>query len=296
VVLVLLWVLAFGTAAARAAARVGRATPAWFAFGAILGPVALLLLRAAPPALCRTCGSATRGWLKVCWWCRQSVFGAQTETKRPIRVGREQPAHQGSLHLVRARPGNPQRPLSRPLESPPDSLPVSAPPIRTGQGTRSTGVPLETLPRPAMPPPNGSFRGPTEPPPAYRAPADPRGVPADARGVPAATRAAVGQAGAPTHTLATAVYVAGSTDLQPGHRYAIAIRDSRLQILGPTELHPERVALDHPLAGLDVNLADGRLILADRNGFGLAFMAVAGPSTRDLAVAITDAAAKGVEP
>jgi hypothetical protein len=121
-------------------------------------------------------------------------------------------------------------------------------------------------------------------------------VPADARGVPTGTPAAAGQAGAPTRTLATAVYVAGSTDLQSGHRYAIAVTESRLQILGPTELHPERVALDHPLTGLDARLADGRLILADRNGFVVAFMAVAGPSTRDLTAAIADAAGQGVEP
>ena len=55
------------------AIRLDRAAPIWFAFGAILGPTALLLLRAAPPGRCRTCATPTRGWLRVCGWCREDV-------------------------------------------------------------------------------------------------------------------------------------------------------------------------------------------------------------------------------
>jgi hypothetical protein len=121
-------------------------------------------------------------------------------------------------------------------------------------------------------------------------------APAGAVREPAATSAAGGSASHATGTLATAVYVAGSTNLQSGHRYGIAIRESRLQILGPTEVQPERVALDRPLAGLEARSVEGRLILADPNGFVLAFMAVAGPSTRDLAARIADAARGGGQP
>jgi hypothetical protein len=101
--------------------------------------------------------------------------------------------------------------------------------------------------------------------------------------------------GAQRHVLATAVYVAGSADLQPGHRYGIATQGSRLLILGPTEVQPERIALDHSLAGLEPRLADARLILADQIGFVLAFMAVAGPSIDDLAAMIARAARSAVE-
>lgn len=289
-VLVLLWMLAFGVAAAWTAAQLGRARPLWFAFGAILGPVALVLLRAAPPALCGTCGSPTRGWLKVCWWCRQSVFGPPTETERPVRVAGEVPVNQASPHPELARPSNLQRSLRDRLETPPDRSPApAAGSIRTRRSPRSTGAAIDTMPKPAVSPPIASHSGPDEPPTVTRAPAD-------AGGEPAATPAAAGSAGDATGTLATAVYVAGSTNLQSGHRYGIAIRESRLQILGPTEVQPERVALDRPLAGLEARSVEGRLILADTNGFVLAFMAVAGPSTRALAAKIADAARGGGQP
>jgi hypothetical protein len=93
--------------------------------------------------------------------------------------------------------------------------------------------------------------------------------------------------------LATAVYVAGSTTLQSGHRYGIALRQSRLQILGPTLVDPRRVALDRPLAGLDARSVEGRLIVADASGLLLAFMAVDGTSTQALAATITEAARRG---
>ncbi len=282
--------VAFGVIAAWTAAQLGRARPLWFAFGAILGPVALVILRAAPPARCRTCGSPTRGWLYVCWWCRQSVFGAPAKTGRPVRVARDAPVNQASPHPELARPGNPQRSLRDRLETPPGRSPAPATgSIRTSRSPRSTGAAIETLLRPAVSPPIGSHGGSDEPPALTRAPAV-------AGGEPATTPAAAWLASDPTGTLATAVYVAGSTNLQSGHRYRIAIRESRLQILGPTEVQPERVALEHPLAGLDARSVEGRLILADPNGFLLAFMSIAGPSTRDLAARIAEAARGGDQP
>jgi hypothetical protein len=86
------------------------------------------------------------------------------------------------------------------------------------------------------------------------------------------------------------VYVTGSTNLEPGHRYGIAIRESRLQLLGPTDLDPTRIALDRPVAGMDARLFEGRLILSNPDGLTLAFMGVAGPATGDLASIIVKAA------
>lgn len=93
--------------------------------------------------------------------------------------------------------------------------------------------------------------------------------------------------------LATAVYVAGSTTLQSGHRYAIGIRESRLQILGPTEVQPERVAFERLVAGVGARAVEGRLIIADGSGLVLAFMAVAGRPTDDLAAIISEAGQRG---
>lgn len=93
-----------------------------------------------------------------------------------------------------------------------------------------------------------------------------------------------------TRVLATAVHVTGSTNLESGRRYGIALRDSRLLILGPTDIDPSRVALDRPIAGMDARSVEGRLILGNPNGLVLAFMAVAGPATQDLAAIIVEAA------
>ena len=60
-------------AAARLAERRRRRTVTWAFFGAILGPVALLLLNVAPPGHCWKCSAPTTGWLPVCLWCGENV-------------------------------------------------------------------------------------------------------------------------------------------------------------------------------------------------------------------------------
>lgn len=64
-----IWVLVFGPAAAYVAAGRARRASAWFAFGAILGPIALVILRSAPPGHCPVCGAPVPGWLWFCVWC-----------------------------------------------------------------------------------------------------------------------------------------------------------------------------------------------------------------------------------
>jgi hypothetical protein len=98
-----------------------------------------------------------------------------------------------------------------------------------------------------------------------------------------------------TRGLATAVYVSGNTDLKPGHRYGIAVRNSSLQVLGPIETDPSQIALERPIAGMDARLVEGRLILGNAQGLVLAFMAVAGPRTQDVASTIVEAARMAAE-
>lgn len=93
--------------------------------------------------------------------------------------------------------------------------------------------------------------------------------------------------------LATAVFVAGSARLEPGHRYSLALRPGRLLVLGPTDVDPAAIVLDRDVAEIDVRSLDGRLILSEpngRSGLVLAFMSVAGPSTEKLASTIAEAA------
>lgn len=250
--------IGFGVAAAWVAVRLDRIGPPWFVFGAILGPFALLLLRAAPPGLCRACGSPTRGWLKACWWCRQDVrTGASISPAVIAGQAVPMPAIQALPRRDHARPARQERPYQ----------------MRTGD---LPSAPPATPFRPSEP----VIRAPTTA--ASPAPIAPAKPPS-----PALTgRIELGSA----RVLATAVYVTGNTTLESGHRYGIAIRDSRLQILGPTDIDPSQVALDRPIAGVDARSVEGRLILGNPNGLVLAFMAVAGPATQDLAALIVEAA------
>jgi hypothetical protein len=45
----------------------------WMVFGALLGPVALILLWVAPPGRCATCQASVRGWTTTCEWCGNKV-------------------------------------------------------------------------------------------------------------------------------------------------------------------------------------------------------------------------------
>lgn len=100
-----------------------------------------------------------------------------------------------------------------------------------------------------------------------------------------------------TIILATAVYLTGSASLKPGYRYAIATYGSRFRVLGPLDIDPTIVALDRPAQSIEASDVEGRLLVSESNGrssMTIAFMSVAGPSTRDLAETIRRAAVKPV--
>jgi hypothetical protein len=95
-----------------------------------------------------------------------------------------------------------------------------------------------------------------------------------------------------TRVLATATYVTGTARLEPGQRYGIAIRGSRFLVVGPVDLDPKLVALDRPVADIQVSALEGRLVVSEqvRLGVVLAFMSVVGAGLDDLAGAIRSAA------
>lgn len=99
--------------------------------------------------------------------------------------------------------------------------------------------------------------------------------------------------------LATAVYVTGSTSLEPGRRYAIRINGPHLQVLGPMDLDPTVVALDRTLAEVHATANEGRLVISEpggRSGFAVAFMSIAETTAEGLATAIVNAARAVVRP
>jgi hypothetical protein len=286
IIAALCWMAGFGLAAAQAAIRLERAAPIWFAFGAILGPIALLLLRAAPPGRCRSCGTPTRGWLRVCWWCREDVTATPATTLAMV-ARMSGPAEVGEVSRGRepARRNEPARPFqvqsdafrpSRPATvNPPTPLVLSTSPTPT-----PASRPMATQPT-VVAGQDGSL----------------------APGWSPALRASklVGSGGpdAATKVLATAVYVTGSARLESGRRYSIAVRGSRLQILGPTDIDPSAIVLDRPVGEVDSSAVEGRLIVSEprgRSGLVLAFMSVAGPTTDHLAQMIRDAARESIQP
>jgi hypothetical protein len=67
-----------------------RSATIWFAYGLLLGPIAPMLIAAAPPGRCRVCGEPGRGWLHRCDWCGSALDGSE---RPPLTVtGPSRPA------------------------------------------------------------------------------------------------------------------------------------------------------------------------------------------------------------
>lgn len=268
--IIMLVALAWVTSAFAArvlAGRRDRIAPVWFLFGAILGPVALLLLWVAPPGRCRSCGTRTRGWVETCSWCGENV-GATSTTALRIIARRE-------AARTNAAPGGRRADPSRANGSETD------PPV----SRRSVSFTLPPANEPPSPSPAIAPAGsPLEPKRRYRAAGN------DVRRSPPNGDA---KDQADTRVLATAIYVTGTARLEPGRRYNIALRGARLLILGPIDLDSSTVALESAASGIEVRAIEGRLILSqphNRAGFVLAFMSVAGAGPDDLAGSIRAAA------
>jgi hypothetical protein len=264
----------FGLASARVATSQDRVGLVWFAFGAILGPIALVLLRAAPPARCRSCLTPTRGWLTVCAWCHADVRVIPLETTalvakmtkspnerdRPMVRDHAWPIVEAAIENARPTPALPPVSISKPG-------PV--------QASRPSGLDL---------PPIGRLTRPAQ----DRSPTPFEGQGTTARAPSAATERKADETG----VRATATYITGSTALEPGHRYIISVDGARLRLLGPVNVDPSVVALELDMADMDATSMAGRLLISQhggRSGSVLAFMSVAGTTPDGLAAAIVEA-------
>jgi hypothetical protein len=67
-----------------------------------------------------------------------------------------------------------------------------------------------------------------------------------------------------TEILATGVFVGGSVHLSLGARYAIARRKRTFEVLGPVDIAPGALRLEHPMAGLDATVVADRLVVTEK--------------------------------
>ena len=80
-------------------------------------------------------------------------------------------------------------------------------------------------------------------------------------------------------TVTSAIFVTGTVGLTPGSRYTIRHDGDQLQVVGPTDRSPRKVAFERRLAETDATAPEGRLILSTpgtRGGTVLVFMGVDG--------------------
>ena len=96
------------------------------------------------------------------------------------------------------------------------------------------------------------------------------------------------------------VYYSGTAPLSAGSRYSLRLLGPNLQVLGPNDRDPRRVAFERSVTGADADVTDDRLVISlgdGRNTTLLVFVAVDGGKPAALAQVIRDAAlANGSRP
>ena len=243
------WLIGFGAAAAWLALQRRRSPWSWALLGAVIGPVALMILRAAPPGRCWSCSARTVGWTTVCEWCGEDV-----------REPSEEP--------------QPELPTPAPLTVIHGMSRNEAPGWQFDVARSDTAAYVATTPpgRPSVVATSGPVRR------LKTTLDDTDAAPETTRSDPGPSLPAGGESD--DIVLASAVYVTGSRGLQAGSRYGIALIGSNLGILGPVDVDPTAIAILRPLRGLDATGIRGQLIVTaderSRDRFALVFMALAG--------------------
>ena len=146
-ILLVAWMVAFAALSARSAAAKSRSVATWAGLGAVLGPIALVILEVAPPGRCWACDAQVVGWETICQWCGTDVRPDPARASRR-RLGR-------SLGRGQARPATTSdaivtasvaavsvaAPVETPVAETPAAAPVAAaaaPPTTRKRTTRTT--------------------------------------------------------------------------------------------------------------------------------------------------------------
>lgn len=245
----------FGPLAGWYAGRRDRQPAVWLLFGTLLGPIALLLLRLAPPGRCPACDTPTAGWPGACPVCG-TPFGGLGAPRVDRAVARAADrAGATARGSDQARVADPAAPEPAGVSRAPEPIPL----------------------------------------PVGRAPRRPRPLQPAREWRDASTGGRVGAARAEPHeidagdVLATGVYFGGTASLVVGSRYVIVRHEDRLRLLGPVDRDPSTVALERPLAALTATAIGDRLVITEGHGdrLAIALGSLAGANGPQLEVALS---------
>ena len=234
----------FGPLSGWLAGRRDRHPVVWLAFGALLGPLAVLLITAAPPGRCAMCDTPVRGWASICPTCGAPLTIA-------AGAGRSQ---------ARRRAPSPTVELAFEPEMQPSyasaAVGIRPKPVLTMLASDASE---DRATSDATPPP---IRLPVD----RSATARGRRPEMADRGTASGPREAYGQHQEPVaEVLATAVYFGGTAGLTVGGRYVVSRHGPLFRLFGPVDLDPTRVALERPLARLSAVAVGERLVITEGN-------------------------------
>lgn len=239
------------------ATRRARNPGIWFVLGALIGPIALLLLAASPPGRCPECDAVIDGWPAECDRCGEPL-PAWIRPSAPA-VGARERAYLASSPPASA-PGNPPYEPSRPVALP---TPIAS---ARGNARRETGAgwpdramvsPMSLGVRPSFTPSNYVAATMADPPSG--------------------------------DVLSTGVYLSGNAGLEVGACYAISRDGDRLRVFGPVDAGQLTVRHEGRVADVDVTAMDDRVIITGRDGrSGVAFVfrTIGGMRAADLELAL----------
>lgn len=277
-----LWALAFGSRAAWLAGERRRGRGRWFVFGAVLGPIGLMILDDAPPGTCASCLARVAGWSMTCTTCGEdvrtnvridSVLDATTPVKATgpvaqpqrtpaIAAGPSRPAAPPTTGVAPAREGVAAG-IARRRAAASSAIAAAATSIGAAAAPPPPATQSVSVPGAGAPPriPDTADRG--VPP----APARPRSAPA--------ARAPASRAGASSAEtqaqldrelrrpirLASCVFLEGSEALVRGVWYQLTSQDGAFILTGAPGSIPNASSLSWPLSAIEVKATGDRLVV-----------------------------------
>jgi hypothetical protein len=249
----------------------------WFVLGAFTGPLAAVLLVAAPPGRCPNCDARVHGWPTWCDACgarlRDGALLPDDDAYEPRPWPEPAPVLRPATTSIMERASIVAPPAA--MVAPPASIgppPTSIDAARTGLRREARPVrpaPSARTPRPA------AVRPGSHTPPAFTA-----------SNYQLATTDSDPSTG---DVLSTGVYISGNAGLEIGACYAIARSGDLLRVFGPVDAGELTVRHEGVLADFEVTAMDDRVIISGREGrssLAIVFRTIGGMRAADLESAL----------